>query len=96
MASTGKNEKPHSIRVEDSTTADSCSAEEKHVDESRSGAADYSGAVKKSSPEEIRLVRKLDRRIMGILWAMYFLVCLFISNACWNVGGWGWICEVHG
>ncbi|KAH7357405.1 major facilitator superfamily domain-containing protein [Pyrenochaeta sp. MPI-SDFR-AT-0127] len=35
--------------------------------------ADYSGAVKKTSAEEIRLVKKLDRRIMGILWAMYFL-----------------------
>ncbi|KAH7125225.1 major facilitator superfamily domain-containing protein [Dendryphion nanum] len=35
--------------------------------------ADYSGAVKKTSPEEIKLVKKLDRRIMGILWAMYFL-----------------------
>jgi hypothetical protein len=35
--------------------------------------ADYSGAVKKSSPEEIALVRKLDFRIMPTLWAMYFL-----------------------
>lgn len=35
--------------------------------------ADYSGAVKKSDPEEIRLVRKLDYRIMPTLWAMYFL-----------------------
>lgn len=36
-------------------------------------AADYSGAVKKTSAEEIRLVRKLDFRIMPTLWAMYFL-----------------------
>ncbi|KAF2015180.1 MFS general substrate transporter [Aaosphaeria arxii CBS 175.79] len=35
--------------------------------------ADYSGAVKKTSPEEIALVRKMDIRIMSILWAMYFL-----------------------
>ena len=35
--------------------------------------ADYSGAVKKTDPEEIRLVRKLDYRIMPTLWAMYFL-----------------------
>ncbi|KFA71228.1 hypothetical protein S40288_03857 [Stachybotrys chartarum IBT 40288] len=35
--------------------------------------ADYSGAVKKTSAEEIRLVRKLDFRIMPTLWAMYFL-----------------------
>lgn len=35
--------------------------------------ADYSGAVKKTSKEEIALVRKLDWRIMPTLWAMYFL-----------------------
>ncbi|GKT56000.1 vitamin H transporter [Colletotrichum tofieldiae] len=35
--------------------------------------ADYSGAVAKSSPEEIALVRKLDLRIMPTLWCMYFL-----------------------
>ncbi|TEA22084.1 putative transporter [Colletotrichum sidae] len=35
--------------------------------------ADYSGAVAKSSPEEIALVRKLDWRIMPTLWCMYFL-----------------------
>ena len=34
---------------------------------------DYSGAAKKSSPEEIALVRKLDIRIMPTLWCMYFL-----------------------
>lgn len=35
--------------------------------------ADYSGAVAKTSPEEIKLVRKLDWRIMPTLWSMYFL-----------------------
>lgn len=35
--------------------------------------ADYSGAVKKTSPEEFGLVRKLDWHIMPTLWAMYFL-----------------------
>ena len=35
--------------------------------------ADYSGAVAKSDETEIRLVKKLDRRILPILWAMYFL-----------------------
>ena len=35
--------------------------------------ADYSGAVKKTSPEEFALVRKLDLYIMPTLWAMYFL-----------------------
>ncbi|KAJ5463198.1 hypothetical protein N7475_008142 [Penicillium sp. IBT 31633x] len=34
---------------------------------------DYSGATAKTDPVEIRLVRKLDMRIMPILWAMYFL-----------------------
>ncbi|KAE8354274.1 major facilitator superfamily domain-containing protein [Aspergillus coremiiformis] len=34
---------------------------------------DYSGATKKTDPVEIRLVRKLDMRILPILWAMYFL-----------------------
>lgn len=34
---------------------------------------DYSGAVKKTDPKEIALVRKLDFRIMPILWAMYFM-----------------------
>lgn len=34
---------------------------------------DYSGAVAKTDEVEIRLVRKLDYRIMPTLWAMYFL-----------------------
>ncbi|KAH7024484.1 major facilitator superfamily domain-containing protein [Microdochium trichocladiopsis] len=37
------------------------------------GQADYSGAVKKTSEVEIALVRKLDFRVMPILWAMYFM-----------------------
>ena len=35
--------------------------------------ADYSGAVAKTDPEEIALVRKLDCRIMPALFCMYFL-----------------------
>jgi hypothetical protein len=35
--------------------------------------ADYSGATAKTDPLEIKLVRKLDMRIMPIMWAMYFL-----------------------
>lgn len=34
---------------------------------------DYSGAVAKSDQKEIDLVKKLDRRILPTLWAMYFL-----------------------
>jgi hypothetical protein len=37
------------------------------------GRADYSGATAKTDPLEIKLVRKLDMRIMPIMWAMYFL-----------------------
>ncbi|KAK6064274.1 major facilitator superfamily transporter [Seiridium cupressi] len=33
---------------------------------------DYAGAQAKSDPKEIKLVRKLDRRIKPILWFMYF------------------------
>ncbi|KAH6972032.1 MFS transporter [Ilyonectria sp. MPI-CAGE-AT-0026] len=36
-------------------------------------AVDYSGAHEKVSPEEIRLVKKLDRRIMPTLWLMFWL-----------------------
>ncbi|KAH7406923.1 major facilitator superfamily domain-containing protein [Phaeosphaeria sp. MPI-PUGE-AT-0046c] len=35
--------------------------------------ADYTGAVAKTDPEEIALVRKLDYRIMPALFCMYFL-----------------------
>lgn len=34
---------------------------------------DYSGAVEKTDPAEIALVRKLDWWIMPILWLMYWL-----------------------
>jgi len=34
---------------------------------------DYSGASEKTDPAEIALVRKLDIKIMGLLWAMYWL-----------------------
>ncbi|KAM0230571.1 hypothetical protein ACHAPO_009087 [Fusarium lateritium] len=44
---------------------------EKNEPNNRSG--DYSGAASKTDPAEIALVRKLDRMIMPILWAMYFL-----------------------
>ncbi|KAI1860373.1 uncharacterized protein JN550_011525 [Neoarthrinium moseri] len=36
------------------------------------GRRDYAGAEAKTDPKEIRLVRKLDRRVMPILWFMYF------------------------
>lgn len=57
-------EKPSNVQVEDAMT-------EHHKLED---GGDYSGAVVKTDPKEIALVKKLDLRIMGILWAMYFLV----------------------
>lgn len=36
-------------------------------------AFDYSGAHEKIDPAEIRLVKKLDRWIMPMLWSMYWL-----------------------
>jgi hypothetical protein len=58
------SEKPSEIQVEHA-------AIENHKLED---GGDYSGAVAKTDPKEIALVKKLDLRIMGILWAMYFLV----------------------
>ncbi|KAI6750852.1 hypothetical protein HG530_014302 [Fusarium avenaceum] len=39
----------------------------------KKGNGDYSGATAKSDPEEIKLVKKLDRWIMPTLWVMYWL-----------------------
>lgn len=58
------SEKPSEVHVEDTMT-------ENHKLEN---GGDYSGATAKTDPKEIALVKKLDIRIMGILWAMYFLV----------------------
>lgn len=46
-------------------------------------ATDYAGAISKSDPVEIALVRKLDWRIMPTLWAMYFMnyVSLFFFGS---------------
>lgn len=42
---------------------------------------DYSGATAKSDPREIALVKKLDRRILPMLWAMYFLNYVRMINS---------------
>jgi len=39
----------------------------------QTGNRDYAGAVAKSDPAEIALVRKLDYRILPTLFVMYFL-----------------------
>ena len=56
-------EKMKSIEVE---VADSMTSQQQK--------GDYSGAVAKTDEVEIALVKKLDRRILPILWAMYFLL----------------------
>ncbi|TDZ39646.1 putative transporter [Colletotrichum spinosum] len=47
--------------------------DEKSVKGEAAVSGDCSGAAEKIDPIEIALVRKLDRRIMPVLWAMYFL-----------------------
>lgn len=59
-----QGEKTHNTYIEDVHSL-------KPTDEKAQG--DYSGATAKTDPREIRLVRKLDIRIMPILWAMYFM-----------------------
>ena len=59
-------------QIEDvATPVVSLDDERKQPDQERTG--DYSGAVAKTDPREIALVRKLDWRIMPTLFAMYFL-----------------------
>ncbi|KAL6400912.1 hypothetical protein AUP68_16630 [Ilyonectria robusta] len=57
-----------SIQLENVTTEKGHNGENLIVE-----GADYSGAARKTDPAEIALVRKLDRMIMPIIWAMYFL-----------------------
>ena len=60
-----ENEKPGSIEMEEVALREGVhSCEDK---------ADYSGAVAKTDAAEIALCRKLDRRVLPILWAMYYL-----------------------
>jgi len=46
---------------------------EDYIEKGVEKAGDYSGAVSKTDPREIALVRKLDWRLMPTLWVMYFL-----------------------
>lgn len=73
MTTSKETEKPSGIQVEDAMMDD------KHIE----SGADYSGAVKKTDPAEIKLVKKLDIRIMTILWAMYFLVSNLLMDLRW-------------
>lgn len=65
----------HNTDPEKNTTLhvdDIASEKDLKVDEPVEGA-DYSGAIAKTDPAEIALVRKLDFRIMPALFCMYFL-----------------------
>lgn len=44
-------------------------------------SGDYSGAVAKTDPKEVALVRKLDYRVMPALFAMYFLYVKLIKTS---------------
>jgi len=61
-------EKNSSLHVDDVASSDKDLKTDVPVD-----GADYTGAVAKSDPAEIALVRKLDYRIMPSLFCMYFL-----------------------
>lgn len=52
---------------------DDVASSEKDLKTEAPPGADYAGAVAKSDPAEIALVRKLDYRIMPSLFCMYFL-----------------------
>ncbi|RXG50457.1 hypothetical protein VDGE_09088 [Verticillium dahliae] len=74
-------------QLEMTTPQEKRASREEHIDHVRSnidddgekqvfaeeGEVDYTGTAKKTDPEEIRLVKKLDYRIMPTLCVMYFL-----------------------
>lgn len=45
----------------------------KHDEQDVQKKADYAGAVSKTDAAEIALCRKLDRRVLPVLWTMYYL-----------------------
>jgi len=47
--------------------------EQRPIEEDGKAVRDYAGAAAKTDPAEIRLVKKLDRRILPTLFVMYFL-----------------------
>jgi len=73
MASTNRNchedtEKNAPLQIEDVAPSEKDLKAEATLD-----GADYSGAIAKTDPAEIALVRKLDMRVMPALFCMYFL-----------------------
>lgn len=71
MAGTNYNhdaEKDVPLHIDDVETS-----EKDLVQKDTPEGADYTGAVAKTDPAEIALVRKLDMRVMPALFVMYFL-----------------------
>ena len=73
MAVESQRSQVHSVAEKSSNVEveDACTDSEKGGGQPRQG--DYAGAVAKSDPAEIALVKKMDWRIMPTLWTMYFL-----------------------
>jgi hypothetical protein len=67
------NVRNHDLEKEAPHQIDDVAMLEKDIKSSEVLGGDYSGAVAKSDPLEIALVRKLDLRIMPTLFCMYFL-----------------------
>jgi hypothetical protein len=61
-------EKNTSLQIDDVTTSTKDFKAQAALD-----GADYTGAVAKTDPGEIALMRKLDMRVMPALFCMYFL-----------------------
>jgi hypothetical protein len=68
------NQHTTDLEKNSSTFVDDVASSEKDIKtDAPVEGADYSGAVAKTDPAEIALVRKLDMRIMPALFCMYFL-----------------------
>ncbi|KAL1893979.1 hypothetical protein Sste5346_006120 [Sporothrix stenoceras] len=75
--------KPEGLQIEMTEEAQ----DSKDVKDFVDPTADYSGAVSKTDPREIALVRKIDFRVMPTLWCMYFMNYLdrnAVANAVLN------------
>lgn len=86
MAISSKNgERPPAQVLDSKDTGNSHVEDVASIQADEKAQGDYSGATAKVDPVEIRLVRKLDFRIMPILWAMYFLNYVCISSRCLRI-----------
>ena len=69
----GEGEKGDVTFLENAVALDNENVKGAFAGEPVKGKADYSGFAQKSDPAEIKLVRKMDIRIMLSLWSMYWL-----------------------